>query len=167
MNTEQVQRLIEARSVRIPEAGCWIWMGSAQAGGYGDFRLAGVHYLAHRAAFAAFIGPIGGLHVLHRCDVPACVNPGHLFLGSNTDNIVDSMNKGRRTGISYRRPSGLKYRPIEPEAYEGRRKAKLADRKAIVDRVARGETQRSVAIAFGISSPTVSRLVAMSKGGDR
>jgi hypothetical protein len=54
---------------------------------------------AHRAAYAAFRGDIPpGRKVLHRCDTPLCVNPDHLWLGSNTDNMRDMAEKGR-TGV--------------------------------------------------------------------
>ena len=60
----------------------------------------GVHY-AHRAAWVLFKGPIPlGLQVLHSCDNSSCVNPDHLWLGTNDDNVVDKMNKGRHRSNS-------------------------------------------------------------------
>lgn len=53
---------------------------------------------AHRVAWELTYGPIpNGLRVLHTCDNPRCVNPGHLMLGTQSDNIADSMRKGRFT----------------------------------------------------------------------
>ena len=64
--------------------------------GYGMFRIKRESYLAHRYSWTLHRGPIPvGLWVLHRCDVPACVNPGHLFLGTHQDNMDDMKRKGR------------------------------------------------------------------------
>lgn len=102
--------VIEKRVSMIPEAGCWIWMGCInKQTGYGDLTYQYRRLSAHRAAWEAFNGPIPeGMHVLHRCDVRACCNPHHLFLGTNNGNIADSMRKGRhikerpsRKGIVY------------------------------------------------------------------
>jgi HNH endonuclease len=96
-----MRALIEARSERVPEAGCWIWIGSTVTAGYGDMKVAGRHVYAHRASYEAFVGPIpDGLHVLHRCDVRSCVNPHHLMLGTNKDNIHDCCRKGRNGRLS-------------------------------------------------------------------
>jgi len=50
---------------------------------------------AHRVSWEIFYGPIGGLHVLHICDNPPCVNPEHLFLGTSKDNTHDAWRKGK------------------------------------------------------------------------
>ena len=77
---------------------CWIWKGSKIIGkfGYGIFWFKGKHYYAHRISFAIDkkIDP-GPKLVLHSCDNPICVNPSHLFLGTDYDNIHDCMKKGR------------------------------------------------------------------------
>ena len=72
---------------------CWEWLGRRDQKGYGRF---GRGHLAHRFAFAFVNGPIPeGLEVCHRCDNPVCVRPSHLFLGTHTDNVRDSIAKGR------------------------------------------------------------------------
>jgi len=54
--------------------------------------------LAHRASYQSYIGEIPeGLNVLHRCDVPSCINPDHLFLGTTQDNVDDKVNKNRQS----------------------------------------------------------------------
>lgn len=83
------------RTMPIPEAGCWVWMGNLRKG-YG--RICGVqdrNVLAHRLSWKLFKGDPGHLMVLHKCDVPACVNPDHLFLGTRADNVYDCVAKGR------------------------------------------------------------------------
>ena len=81
----------------IPEAGCWIWMGSVGSSGYGKFRAQGrKEVMVHRFAYSVFTGPIpDGDQVLHRCDVKTCCNPAHLFTGTQADNIADMYHKGR------------------------------------------------------------------------
>ena len=89
--------------------GCMIWTGSRNHAGYGSFRD-GNPVRAHRWSYRQFVGPIPrGLHVLHRCDTPACVNPTHLFLGTHADNMADMAAKGRA------RLSVVKPRPVKPE----------------------------------------------------
>lgn len=75
---------------------CIEWRGARHRQGYGSQRVGGRTVLAHRVAFERANGPIpNGLHVLHRCDNPPCVNPEHLFLGSHQDNMDDRQRKGR------------------------------------------------------------------------
>ena len=106
---------IEQNSEPIPTTGCWAWLAALSSTGYGATspkRRArfGGEGTAHRLSWKAFKGDIPqGQHVLHHCDVRCCVNPDHLFLGTNADNIRDSMAKGRRKGITRKRPSGLTY----------------------------------------------------------
>jgi hypothetical protein len=90
---------------------CWLWTSNVHTNGYGQIaesrngRLRQRWLWAHRVAWELTHGPIAdGLRVLHRCDVPTCVNPDHLFLGTQIENIADSVRKGRftawrRTGV--------------------------------------------------------------------
>ena len=84
---------------------CWLWTASTNKNGYGKFRDARwAHVTAHRFSWILANGPIPeGLWVLHRCDVPGCVNPDHLFLGTARDNNLDMMKKGRGRWIPPRK----------------------------------------------------------------
>lgn len=82
-----------------PNSGCWLWMGRLNHKGYGHmFPKAdnGWQTLAHRASWIRAHGAIPEDHfVLHKCDVPCCVNPAHLFLGGYQENMDDMVAKGR------------------------------------------------------------------------
>lgn len=75
---------------------CWNWLGSKNGKGYGSFYANGKMNKAHVISYEMNVGPIhDGLFVCHKCDNPPCVNPNHLFLGTNQDNIKDMFAKGR------------------------------------------------------------------------
>lgn len=80
-----------------PNTGCWLWTAASTGHGYGLISLSfSKNDLAHRTSWRLFHGPIpDGLWVLHKCDVPSCVNPAHLFLGTQTDNMIDASEKKR------------------------------------------------------------------------
>lgn len=83
-------------SMPEPNSGCWLWIGAGSYDSYCEVGFEGRTQKAHRVAFKVWCGPIPrGLYVCHKCDVPACINPVHLFLGTAKQNQADSRNKGR------------------------------------------------------------------------
>jgi len=74
---------------------CWLWLSEKNKKGYGRFYMRRKFFFAHRLSYVLEHGDIKDYQVLHRCNIPSCVNPRHLFLGTNQDNVDDKMEKGR------------------------------------------------------------------------
>lgn len=121
---------------------CWLWTASRDTHGYGTFRRDGCVQKAHRVSWELTHGLIpDGLHVCHRCDVPACVNPDHLFLGTMKDNMQDRNAKGRaasKVGVN-----------------NGR--ARLTERGVVVVRemAVRGMTHKAIGDYLGLHESTI------------
>ena len=79
-----------------PNTGCWLWPANVNPTGYGITYVGGVKTLAHRASYEHHKGAIpDGLHILHSCDVPSCINPGHLRAGTHQENMLEAKTRNR------------------------------------------------------------------------
>lgn len=137
-----------------PESdGCWIWQGGRGSGGYGYLRIERRNVRAHRIAWTLFKGEIpAGLFVCHHCDNPPCVNPAHLFLGTNRDNVLDAVKKGRMKPFNNDK--------VLPRYGLANGRGKLSDENVrdILLRCAAGERGRDIAKDFGICVEYVRQL---------
>lgn len=89
--------------MKVDKSGdCWLWLGNP-AHRYGFFAISATRRVApHRYSYELAHGPIpDGMQVLHTCDVPKCVNPAHLWLGTQDDNMKDKARKGRASHAGY------------------------------------------------------------------
>ena len=104
MRTSELERF-EKKYIPEPNSGCWLWIAFRNPLGYGMFHTYRKPNqpmeLAHRVSRRLYRGEFDeNLLVMHRCDNPPCVNPGHLFLGTSKDNAQDSALKGRHWDCS-------------------------------------------------------------------
>ena len=110
------QEYIKLRTFET-KGGCWIWDLSLNDAGYGKATYNYKDYKAHRLSYMAFKGTIpDGLVVCHTCDIRQCVNPAHLFLGTQQDNVCDMVKKGRAaTGNWFGIGNTNKSKPVKIE----------------------------------------------------
>jgi hypothetical protein len=74
---------------------CWLWTGRKNKKGYGTIKVDGRSWTTHRLSYYLETGVNPALYVLHHCDVRNCVNPAHLYAGTQTDNMRDMLSRGR------------------------------------------------------------------------
>jgi HNH endonuclease len=145
----RMERLVDRNGG--PDA-CWLWTGSTDAYGYGAISFGRSKKLkSHRVAWEIENGPIPvGQSILHRCDTPPCCNPAHLFVGSQGDNMRDAAAKGRQFVPEPSRRTG-----------ESNPSARLSNAdRAEIQKLAGTLTQYELAERFGVSQPTISRVLS-------
>jgi hypothetical protein len=122
---------------------CWTWTGLLSDKGYG--RLGGFGN-THRISWRIHYGEIpNGLHVCHKCDIPNCVNPDHLFIGTNADNVKDKVSKNRQS-----KGEDHNSKLTEHEVLEIRRRCKPRDPINGLHALAR---------EFGVAEPVIWNIV--------
>lgn len=131
---EQVLALFWSRVDKNGPGGCWLWTGYKNERGYGllSARHKGSRsYRAHRFSWELVHGDTAkGQFCLHKCDVRACVNPDHLFLGTNQDNMDDMRRKGRKAlgeRTNYTKLTDAQVRDIRARFRTNGKRGKMAD----------------------------------------
>lgn len=129
---------------------CWEWQGPVSNCGYGNFSVGGKRspdyrqWAAHRYAYTITYGEVPQqLNVCHKCDNRRCVNPSHLFLGTDADNVRDKISKGRDARGSR----------------QGHSKITEADVSRIVEMYNSGKSEIEIGRTVGLSQASVSRIV--------
>lgn len=130
------QLIVRFMTRHLQLEGCWPWTSKKNKDGYGLVSNGKDWLLAHRVSYAIHYSDPGTLLVCHTCDVRHCVNPGHLFKGTQLDNVIDMKLKGRRLD-----------QPLT-----------VIDVRIIRYRYDNGESNISIALDFQISEETVRRI---------
>lgn len=129
---------------------CWMWTGYVNKKGYGQIGIGRRNdglLLAHRASWLIHHGKLTDKLICHTCDIPACVNPKHLFEGTYAANTADMLKKGRHRCVAH---SGER---------NGNSKLTQQDVEYVKVEVAKGKSRRSVAVMLGVAHSTVNRLI--------
>lgn len=131
-----------------PNSGCWIWVGHWDPAGYGIATSGGKIMKAHRFSWSINRGDIGQFKVCHECDVRCCVNPDHLFLGTQAENVADMVAKGRQRAPALRGESNPISRLTTDKVHQIRSlyEAGTVSMAALAER-------------FGVSTMTVQRAI--------
>lgn len=133
-----------SKTSRVGE--CLEWHAHRNVHGYGTFKIGQKSWLAHRASWLIFRGQDPGQNkVLHMCDNPRCVNPDHLFLGSQASNVADMVEKNRHIrgeSVPTSKLTENDVRDIRLMATQG------------------GLQQKEIAKIYGVSRPCISRLLS-------
>ena len=130
---EELKKRIMDHSVPEPNTGCWLWTMSTDRDGYGSTKLGQKSWRANRLSYFLFKGEMGDRLVCHKCDTPQCVNPDHLYLGTNRDNNIDAVIRRRHHKVANTHcPSGHAFTPenttITKSGFGGWRRCKTCDK---------------------------------------
>lgn len=143
---DHIRHLLYCRAILSDEDSCWIWLGPPDRYGYGRIQVDGKTERAHRMSYRVHVGEIPpGMNICHTCDTPACINPHHLFPGTQADNIADKIAKGRGRSLKG----------------DECRNAILSERDVqdVFAEKARGDRVESIAAARGVSTSTVYKIL--------
>ena len=153
LSEKDKRNFLKKISATPTETGCFEWMAFRNAKGYGSFSAKGQSYQAHRVAYLIATGTDPGeFQTMHTCDNPPCVNPEHLRIGTNTDNVRDKVKKGRAASGD---KNGARVHPERLARGESNGRAKLKDSDIPLIR-ADIRVQRIIALDYGVDQVLIS-----------
>jgi hypothetical protein len=130
---------------KITETGCWLWTAGVDKNGYGVIGVSRKAVKAHRLSWLLFRGVLNTEdQVLHHCDIPCCVNPSHLFIGTHIDNMADMKAKNRARGAKGEKNHKAKLTPEQ-----------IARIKYLLQN---NRSCNSIAKEYGVVHSTISRI---------
>ena len=144
MNKQVIWKRLFSNAYLKEDTGCWINMFE-QSHKQGRIFVDGKHIACARMSYIIMKGDIPeGLHILHTCDNPRCINPDHLFLGTNQDNVNDKMSKGRHKTAYGSKHGSAKLSPMLV--------------KQIITLLSQEVPQRKIAKIYGVSQRTITKI---------
>lgn len=128
---------------------CLVWIGDRDQRGYGVIRLNGRRQKAHRVSYSLHVGPIpAGMVVRHACDNPSCVDPMHLLLGTQLQNVEDMLQRGRATRLKGEHNPGAQLTAQQVAQIRARHQPRHPTHSG-----------HALALEFGVSESTISLVV--------
>lgn len=142
---KSVAERLKDGSVKNESTGCIEWVKHINPDGYGMLWFNRGANRSHRVSWIVHNGEIPeGMHVLHKCDNRKCINPEHLFLGTNADNVADKVSKDRQA------------RNNAPKGEDSGKTILTNDDVLMIKHyIKRGDTYRSLAMLFGVTIGTI------------
>lgn len=135
--------------ISAPDDGCWNWCKVTNGDGYGQLKVSGRMVYAHRLAYELAVGEIPhGMLILHSCDNPRCINPAHLSVGSQSQNMKECSQRGRA-----RIP-----KPVMHGEDNGAAKLRADDVLSIRKLLSDGWRQRDLAEIYGVSQGEITNI---------
>lgn len=137
--------IYEDKIIPEPNSGCWLWLGATNSHGYGVIKLGGKNFGAHRLVYEFLCEPIDDDDAVlrHSCDIRCCVNPKHLIVGTQQENIQDAVDRNRTA-------NGQR---------NGNAKILDEDVPIIRDLYANGMTQQTIADIYEVDRSTIGYIV--------
>lgn len=153
MDLDFLRSKLNSNSKKCPKTDCILWT-AGKTSGYGNIRTSQNEYItSHRASWLVNKGKIpNGLYVLHKCDVRACINPDHLFVGTHLDNIKDMVSKNRHAG-------GFRLNPPIGEKHWGSILTAKNVEEIRIKYKTKKFTMQSIGDEYGVTKSSIFRIV--------
>lgn len=159
MTDAYLARRLERFTMPEPNTGCWLWTGCVDEFGYGRFTIRGKRFRAHRLAYRLAFGSPRQPVVMHRCDVPRCVNPAHLKEGTRGDNNRDRHEKGRDARL-FGDANPARHHPRPCGVATGTARLDDDSVRMIRQQMSEGADRHELATRYGVHPETVRRVAA-------